>query len=65
MSLELRNKKICIFGLGKTGVSVARYLERINQAFFIVDTRHNPPGIEEVNSLSQWRCNLRGKSGQG
>jgi len=37
-----------VLGLGVTGLSCARYLDRCGQAFTVVDTRANPPGLEEL-----------------
>ena len=39
-----------IVGLGTTGLSVARYLERQKQGFAVVDSRENPPSVEELPS---------------
>lgn len=36
-----------VVGLGKTGLSVARYLFRKNIPFVMVDTRPNPSGLDE------------------
>ncbi len=47
-----QKKSICIFGLGQSGISAARYLERTQQDFFVVDTRKNPPGQSEVKVMS-------------
>lgn len=47
-----QSKLICIFGLGQSGISAARYLQRTNQLFFVIDTRQNPPGKNEVKDLS-------------
>jgi len=38
-----------IVGLGKTGLSVARYLSRQGQGFAVVDSRQSPPGMDELN----------------
>lgn len=35
-----------IAGLGKTGLSIARYLQRRNKPFALFDTRANPPELE-------------------
>lgn len=37
-----------IVGLGKTGLSYARYLNRKNETFTVVDSRKNPPGLQEL-----------------
>ncbi len=34
-----------VVGLGKTGLSCARYLSRLGHQLHIVDTRENPPGL--------------------
>lgn len=39
-----------IVGLGTTGLSVARYLERQGRDFAVVDSRENPPGFDELPS---------------
>jgi len=41
-----------VFGLGATGLSVARYLKRngVNARFF--DSRSEPPGLDELNDLA-------------
>lgn len=36
-----------VAGLGKTGLSIARYLHRKNEMFVIFDTRHDAPGVDE------------------
>ena len=37
-----------IVGLGKTGLSCARFLARQGRGFSVVDSRANPPGIEQL-----------------
>lgn len=37
-----------IVGLGKTGLSYARYLSRQNENFTVVDSREKPPGLQEL-----------------
>jgi len=39
---------ILIVGLGKTGVSVARFLARRGESFAVVDSRDNPPGLDDL-----------------
>src|SRR5687767_6736315 len=41
------HKPHIIIGLGKTGLSCARYLARSKIPFSIMDTRENPPGLAE------------------
>lgn len=36
-----------VAGLGKTGLSIARYLSRKHQAFILFDTREDAPGLAE------------------
>ena len=40
-----------VFGLGTTGLSIARYLKRKGIAARFVDTREEPPGLEELGEL--------------
>ncbi len=40
-----------VFGLGKTGLSIARYLQRKRIAARFVDTRDEPPGLDELGAL--------------
>ena len=40
--------KRVIIGLGKTGMSCVRYLANQGMPFRVIDTRKNPPGIDEI-----------------
>ncbi len=40
------NSALLIVGLGKTGLSIARFLGQHGLRFAITDTRENPPGLE-------------------
>jgi UDP-N-acetylmuramoylalanine--D-glutamate ligase len=40
-----------VMGLGKTGLSVARYLKRNDANAIFFDTRDEPPGLEELKEL--------------
>ncbi len=40
-----------VFGLGTTGISVARYLKRKGIAARFVDTREEPPGLDELGEI--------------
>ena len=40
-----------IVGLGETGLSVAKYFARTGEAFKVVDSRENPPGLEQLQQL--------------
>ncbi|MET1254037.1 UDP-N-acetylmuramoyl-L-alanine--D-glutamate ligase [Aliikangiella maris] len=42
----------CVFGLGQSGLSAARYFQRIGEAFFVVDTRESPAGANLVNTMN-------------
>ena len=39
-----------VIGLGKTGLSCARYLASKNEKFRVVDTRKNPPGLHQLKT---------------
>ena len=41
-----------VFGLGTTGMSVARYLKRKRMAARFVDTREAPPGLDELGEIA-------------
>lgn len=41
---------LVIVGLGKTGLSIARFLRRIGETFSVTDSRAEPPGIAELTS---------------
>ena len=45
-------KKDLVFGLGKTGLSIARYLERNDANAIYVDSREAPPGISDLEALN-------------
>ncbi len=45
------NKKTVVVGLGLTGLSVARYLSGKNRLFSVMDSRVNPPGLDELTRL--------------
>lgn len=51
-NLIATDKQTVIFGLGQTGVSVARYLLKRGTTFTIVDSRENPPGISELREFA-------------
>ena len=39
-----------VAGLGKTGLSIARYLHRKQKSFIVFDTRDNAPGLAEFRA---------------
>lgn len=43
-------RKDLVVGLGATGVSIARYLRRAGTDAMFMDSRANPPGIDELRS---------------
>ena len=48
MQLVGTDKSRVIVGLGKSGLSCARYLYRQGRPFVVVDSRTSPPGLEEM-----------------
>lgn len=52
MSLITTDKKRIIVGLGVTGLSVARYLAGRGLPFGVVDTRQNPPGLDQLKRFA-------------
>ncbi|HEY5603494.1 MAG TPA: UDP-N-acetylmuramoyl-L-alanine--D-glutamate ligase [Gammaproteobacteria bacterium] len=50
-----------IVGLGKTGLSVARYLAQRGEAFVVADSRRDPPGLKQLLSIApNVECHLGG-----
>lgn len=45
------NKQTVVVGLGLTGVSVARYLLGKKRLFSVMDSRANPPGLDELKQI--------------
>ena len=50
--MDAKGNTHIIFGLGQSGLSCARYFDRIEQSYLLLDTRENPPGEGEVELLS-------------
>jgi len=50
-----------ILGLGKSGLSCARYFDRIGQSYCLLDTRNNPPGLDQIEDLTHCRATIFGK----
>ena len=46
----MRSSLYLVAGLGKTGHSIARYLQRRGRAFVAFDTRHTPPGLADFRT---------------
>ncbi|MFT5500830.1 MAG: UDP-N-acetylmuramoylalanine--D-glutamate ligase [Woeseiaceae bacterium] len=55
-------KKQIVFGLGATGLSVARYLKRSGADAIFVDSRDEPPGLDELADIMPGAEVLNGKS---
>lgn len=49
--LSTPGRRDLVFGLGATGLSVARYLRRIGRPARYIDTRRNPPGLADLENL--------------
>jgi UDP-N-acetylmuramoylalanine--D-glutamate ligase len=47
---NMKTQKTLIIGLGKTGLSCARYLHKQHIPFAIMDTRDSPPGLVELKA---------------
>ena len=44
-------KQNLVVGLGKTGLSIARYLKRADANAIFFDSREEPPGLDELNEI--------------
>ncbi|MBV1911080.1 MAG: UDP-N-acetylmuramoyl-L-alanine--D-glutamate ligase [Kangiellaceae bacterium] len=51
-NLSSKMTSYVIFGLGQSGLSCARYFDRIGRSYYLIDTRERPPGFDKVNQLS-------------
>ena len=47
----VRGKKSLVYGLGSTGLSVARYLKRTRSDAEFIDSRAAPPGLDDLRDL--------------
>ncbi|MDJ0807567.1 MAG: UDP-N-acetylmuramoyl-L-alanine--D-glutamate ligase, partial [Gammaproteobacteria bacterium] len=47
-NLQPQDAKTLIVGLGKTGLSCARYLHWLGVDFAVTDSREEPPGLERL-----------------
>lgn len=52
MSVIASDKKIIVLGLGKTGFSVAEFLHGRGRSFLVMDTRSEPPYLEQLKRIS-------------
>ncbi|MDG2174999.1 MAG: UDP-N-acetylmuramoyl-L-alanine--D-glutamate ligase [Gammaproteobacteria bacterium] len=51
MRAETAESKVkVVVGLGQTGLSCARYLSRRQESFKVIDTRQNPPGLQQLKA---------------
>lgn len=50
MSLIASDKLKVVIGLGQTGLACARYLASKDERFVVVDSRENPPGMDELSA---------------
>ena len=48
MTVELKDKKVLVLGLGETGVSSLRWLERQGAILSVADSRETPPSLDDV-----------------
>jgi len=48
MSLIASDKHTLVIGLGATGLSCARFLQKVGRPFSIVDTREAPPNLDQA-----------------
>jgi UDP-N-acetylmuramoylalanine--D-glutamate ligase len=48
MKIELKDKKVMVLGLGETGLSALRWLERQGAILSAADSRDNPPNLESL-----------------
>ena len=44
------NRRTAILGMGATGLSVARFLSSIGMSFVFIDSRNEPPNLDQVRS---------------
>ena len=51
MSLISSDRVRAVVGLGVSGVSTANFLAKQGLDFFVVDSRENPPGFEQVKTI--------------
>ena len=51
VSQSLPQQKDLVVGLGATGLSIARFLQRTGRDASFYDTRSEPPGLDELRQL--------------
>lgn len=50
MKIELKDKRVLVLGLGETGLSALRWLNRQGARLSVADTRDNPPGLDTLRA---------------
>ena len=50
MTIALKDKQVLVLGLGDTGLSALRWLNRQGARLSVADTRNNPPGVEALKA---------------
>lgn len=50
MTLELQHKQVLVLGLGDTGLSALRWLDRQGARLTVADTRADPPGLQTLRT---------------
>lgn len=50
MKLDLNDKQVLVLGLGDTGLSALRWLQRRGARLSVADTRATPPGLDAVRA---------------
>ena len=50
MTIALKDKQVLVLGLGDTGLSALRWLNRQGARLSVADTRDNPPGVEALKT---------------
>lgn len=50
MSVITSDRRTLVVGLGKTGLSCVRYLQKQGRSVAVADSRTNPPGLEELRA---------------
>lgn len=48
--IQLKDKKVLVLGLGETGLSALRWLQRQGARLSVADTRENPPSVEALKA---------------
>ena len=57
---KIKEHRIIIFGLGKSGMSCAHYFDRVGIKYTLVDTRNNLPNQSEIEQLTHCQTTYLG-----